>query len=484
MTPARLLQGLDARRLAVFVLLVLPVVGSFRHPLVDTDLWWHLKTGEWIVAHRAVPWEDPFSYTASGHLWIAYSWLAEIVFYTLVKTFGFFALLDFKAAVVTTMVGLLYLACRSAGARPPVAVATTALAALPSSVGWGERPQMFTLLFVALFSWALRAPQMRSRLPWLAPVVTALWANLHILFVAGIALLGLAAVCAALERRPVGPLVVATTLSALAALVNPYGYRLIAHLPTMIVQPHVIRAVSEFQSPDFASPLGLLFVTFLCVSIVSLSFSPQRMTLFELVTFLGPLAMGLYMVRNVSLFAILAAPTVARHAEAALPPGREPPQAPPPLRLAVMHGLVVVCAIALVAGLVPRGRTWRETIPPATFPVAAADFVASNYNGARLFNDFNWGGFLIYRLFPGARVSIDGRTQVYGKELLHAYVRSQYLLAGWDRFLEDCHPDLVLWPANGPLANVLRRLPQWRIAFEDDVAVVFEPSDRTARTGR
>src|SRR5262249_7677922 len=153
--------------------------------------------------------------------------------------------------------------------------------------------------FVALFSWALRSPVTRPRLVWLGPIVTALWANLHILFAAGVALLALAAACAALERQPVGELLAATLLSALASLGNPYGYALLAHLPTMIAQPHVIRAVSEFQSPDFASPLGLLLVIFLGFSIASFSFSRRRMTLFELVTFLGPLAMGLYMVRNV-----------------------------------------------------------------------------------------------------------------------------------------------------------------------------------------
>ena len=254
MTPARL---------SVFALLLLAAVASLRHPLVDTDLWWHLKTGEWILAHGAVPWQDPFSYTAAGHLWIAYSWLAEIVFYGLFQAFGIGAVLELKTVVVVAMTGLLYLACRAAGARRTAAVVTSALAAMASTGGWGERPQIFTLLLLALLSWLIWSPRLRPHLLWAAPLAVALWANLHILFIAGIALVTLAAFSAAWEGEASGRLFAAAALSAVASLVNPYGWRLHQHLPTMAMQPRIVRAVSEFQSPDFASPLGILAGAFL-----------------------------------------------------------------------------------------------------------------------------------------------------------------------------------------------------------------------------
>jgi hypothetical protein len=107
------------------------------------------------------------------------------------------------------------------------------------------------------------------------------------------------------------------------------------------------------------------------------------------------------------------------------------------------------------------------------FPVAAADVIAERYAGRRLFNDFDWGGFLIFRLHPATPVSIDGRTQVYGAEFLTDYSRAHFGLPGWERFFARCDPEIVLWPRQGALASLLRHRPGWRVAYEDDVAVLF-----------
>ena len=467
---AEALGALDAGRVAVFLLLLLPAVMSLRHPIADPDLWWHLKTGEWIVDHRAVPREDPFSYTALGHPWIAYSWLAEVLFYAIVQGFGFGALLVFKAAVVVATTGLIYLSCRGTGARLPAAIAASALAGMATFGAWGERPQVLTLLFLAALVWGLRSPRMQPKLTWMGPLLVALWTNVHILFAAGVAVLAVATVCAAIEGRPSRALALTTLGAALATLANPYGWKLLAHVGTIAYQPRLIRAVTEFQSPDFGSQLGVLVGAFLLFAIGTLAMSRERMTPFELITFLVPLAMGLYMIRNMALFAILAAPTVARHLDATLPRSvaQQRPNTGP-----VWHWLPVVAGLALLVSLLPRAKSWRENVEPGVFPVVAADFIAAHHSGVHLFNHFNWGGFLIYQLFPTARVSIDGRTAVYEPNQLDAYLRTQDLGEGWQRFLEDCHPDLVIWPAQHPLSILLRRSSEWRVAFEDDVAVVF-----------
>jgi Flp pilus assembly pilin Flp len=107
------------------------------------------------------------------------------------------------------------------------------------------------------------------------------------------------------------------------------------------------------------------------------------------------------------------------------------------------------------------------------FPVAAADYVDTHFMGHRIFNNFEWGGFLIFRLFPRFQVSIDGRTQVYGPRIFSEYTSTHYLMAGWWRFLEESKPDVVLWPSHGALAEKLRSLPGWRVVFDDGIAVVL-----------
>jgi hypothetical protein len=320
----------------------------------------------------------------------------------------------------------------------------------------------------------LRSERLRPRLVWLAPLVVALWANVHIEFIGGVALIALAAVCEAIEGRPDPRLALAALLAGLATRVNPYGWRLLLHVPAVASQPAVIRQVYEFQSPDFGSELGSLIAAFLLFSVAVLALSRERLGAFELATFLVPLAMGLYMVRNMALFAILAAPTVARHLDGLLPstkPGSDETLRPAALAL---HWLVVAAGVALFVGVMPCARSWRALVEPGTFPVAAADFLAGRQSSGRVLSHFDWGGFLIYRLFPLAKVAIDGRTQVYDPALLEAYLRTQQMEPGWERFLDDCRPDFIVWPTNTALATELRKLSEWRVAFEDGVAVVFE----------
>ncbi len=468
------LAGLTASRLAIFFLLLLPVASGFRGKLADPDLWWHLKAGEWIVEHRAVPWNDPFSYTAAGQPWIAYSWLAEVLFFELARTLGYHALIYLKSAAALALMGFVYLSARTAGARRPAASLTSALVALATVGAWSERPQLLSLVLLAALVWILQSEEKRRRLVWLGPLLVALWANVHILFFVGVGLLGLAALCESIERRPSGRLWSATALSAAATLGTPYGWRLLAHVPTMIHQPAIGQAVAEFRSPDFGTLLGLLIGLFVIASIVVIALSRERLTLFELVTFAGSLAMGLYMIRNIPIFAILAAPTLARRLDGLLPAASPLPEHAPPPALLGLHYALLVGGILLAGALAPHGRGWRENLAPELFPAEAADFVAERYSGARLFNDFDWGGFLIFRLTPKTLVSIDGRTQLYGEQILGAYTRTHYILNGWEKFLKSCRPDIVLWPRQSPLAQVLRELPKWRVVYEDKIAVIFE----------
>ena len=464
----------DSRRLMVFFLLVFAAIVALRQEIEDFDLWWHLAQGRWILEHGRVPWEDPFSYMAEGRPWIAYSWLAEVLFHGLASGVGFGSLIILQAALATALTGVLYLACRAAGARATVAVATAALAAIGTSFAWGLRPVLFTLVFLAVMVWAVRSPRGERHVVWIAPLVTALWANVHVLFVWGIGLVGFSAFCRSLEAgaRAARPLWIATGLSAVASLATPYGPWMVAEVARMAAQPGIAPEVTEFQSPSFTSPVGLAMSAFFFPAVVVLASSSRRPSLFELGTFFGPLAFGLLLQRNMALFAILAAPTIARSLEELLPPeGPAPP--PPPPRLAAAHGVLLAAGLLWVAAEAPSPSAgWRESIVSGRFPVAAVDLLEAS-PPERLFNDFDWGGFVLWRLFPGVRVSIDGRTQVYGEELLRPYMRTHFLEPGWEGYLEAAHPDVILWPAGDSLAELLRERPEWRVELEDETAVVL-----------
>jgi len=468
----RFAVGLDVERMALVALLALPAASGLRSRLQDNDLWWHLATGRWIVEHGTVPTQDPFSYTAAGHPWIAYSWLPELLFHYLTTRFGFAALRWMGALVLVAMVGATYRACRSAGARPIVAVVGAALGALAGSGGWAVRPQTFAFLFLALTSWALHAPP-GSYLRRSIPLIVIVWANTHISFVFGPALVAWAASVNGLRGNRDFELEWLTLLSAAATLANPYGWSLLAHVPTIAAQPAVVAAVTEFHSPDLGSLPGMFFAMMVLAVVVLLGAAPRRPSAFELGTLVGSLALALWMQRNMAIFGILCAPTLARALESVWPASSEMPRIPSPFVLAVHWAMVLAGAAALLA-TAPRDPDWRRNIEPGAFPVAAADVIAKLHSKQRLFNDFDWGGFLIFRLYDRTLVSIDGRTAAYEPEQLEQYSRTHFGVVGWQRFFDDCRPEIVLWPRDGTLASLLRERPGWQVAYEDGVAVIFE----------
>ena len=125
LTPRRLLAALLP--LSLFVLAA--------QPQTDPDLWWHLRTGQWILENRAIPHSDPFSFTMLGTHWVAHEWLADIGLYLLYQAGGLTALALSTALVVTATFMSVYF--RSV-LRPHVAVFTTLLAALTAAAAWGR----------------------------------------------------------------------------------------------------------------------------------------------------------------------------------------------------------------------------------------------------------------------------------------------------------------------------------------------------------
>ena len=176
------------------LVLLLGLFGMTARPATDPDLWWHLRTGQWIVETGHVPHSDPFSFTRAGHAWVSHEWLSEVVFYELWKHGGAAALIVFAAMVTTAGFMLLYLRCPPYGGRRHWAAAATVVGALASAPCWGVRPQMFTFTLASLLLWLLErgtergTKKDRPRLLLWIPPLFLLWLNLHAGFALGPAL--------------------------------------------------------------------------------------------------------------------------------------------------------------------------------------------------------------------------------------------------------------------------------------------------------
>lgn len=454
--------------------LVLVLTGSL--PIADPDLGWHLAAGALVWRTGHAPTADPFSYMSAGHAWVAYSWLAEAVFWAVADTAGFRALVVLCAGVVAATFVVVYRTCRDCDAHPLIAYGATLLAALASWLYTSQRPAMASFLLAAIFLRRLlrvrRDPATRL---WPLVPLMVVWANVHVFFVFGLGWLGLAALFAG--RGPAARrLWLATAAVAAATLLTPYGLGLWEHVLAIGGQPATVPEIVEHTSPDFHEAAGFLALPLIACLMAALATARRRPDPFLLVLTVGELCLALFMRRNVPLFAIAAAPLLAATATDALRGLRLPVPSPGPA-LGAVGGLFLLATLVWLPG--PPGL--EANARPDAYPTAAARFLADRPPLGRLYNSFNWGGYLIHTLYPRYRVAMDGRSTLYGVEDTQAYFRIHFARAGWEERLEAIHPDVVLWEREGALATALEGSPRWTRVYADDVAAVFVRADHPER---
>jgi hypothetical protein len=194
--------------------------------------------------------------------------------------------------------------------------------------------------------------------------------------------------------------------------------------------------------------------------------------------------MALYSARNIPLYAILAGPILA---ELYAGLARETPLAGGFVRLqtrlsaveANLRGAVwpaaavVLAAAALFSGArLDFGQRGNQFLPQV-FPAAAVDWLEANPLPGEMFNDFTWGGYLLYRSWPERRVFIDGQTDFYGERLTRQYEQVITLDAGWEQVLADYRVAWAILPPQSPLAARLAADPAWQPVYQDETAVIL-----------
>lgn len=463
----------------------------------DPDLWWHLRTGEWVW-EQGIPKTDPFSYTKLGTPWVAHEWLSDAIMWGVYQVGGFPGLSLTFAVIIAATFWILYRACAG---QPYLAAFVALLAAVTSAPTWEARPQMFNTLFLALFVYLIeqyRAGTVKQKgLLWLIPL-TALWANLHSGYLLGVFVLGgytvgelgqhlirqwwpNARFTPGLTNWPdIRWLGLITVGSFLAAAINPNGVRLWIYPFETLRSPTMQQYIVEWQSPDFHLWDFRVFALMLGVGVIAWVWSGTKPHLAELLLFGGGAAAGLLSARNIPLFAAAATPIIARHLIIAFQGHSLYPllsgTAPEPIVsnfLRRMNGLILV--LALLAATVWIGRRLNNIQPLITqlYPVAAVDYLETHdLADKRIFNDYSFGGYLIWRGIP---VFADGRADVYGDDFLFYYLQTYAVQADWQEPLNDWNVEVVLISQGSSLAALLNASPDWNQVYADDVAVIFVP---------
>lgn len=409
-------------RLTILSLVIL-LVGLFCvHSLgpINQDIGRHIKTGEIIWQTHAVPKTNLFSFTEAAAPFINHHWGSEVIFYLLNSAGGLTELILFKAAVFSAAFLLLYLAVSGEVGIIPFTIASVA-GLLVIADRTDVRPEIFSYLFLAYFLFAIFRSKYRRQDYWLyaLPVVELLWANMHIYFPLGFGLIGLYGLGCLVRRDPRWKTVAwITAASAAAIMINPSGIR--GALEPFTILANYGYSIVENQGILFLKNYGILLTQiniFLFITILfGLSYIPAikkygfKNYIFELgagVVFAG-LAMD--MIRNFGPYAIALVPIAALNLAAYKPLGASRKSAGVATIVLLLFLIWATISSNLFAWTGQDGR-FGVDIPASA--QGGVDFVLANHIAGPVFNNFDVGSYLIWKLYPDQKVFVDGRPEAY-----------------------------------------------------------------------
>jgi len=457
-----------------------------KHALLnDPDIWWHVRTGEWIVQNHRIPHVDPFSASTLGRPWVDYCWLFDVAAHWLVAHFDLVGIIWFQTVVRLAVTAALFSLVRSLMPGYWKAVALTGLGMLGMAWSIPPRPGAVSVLFFLLVLYVLVSAQRKSdsRLLWILPGLFVLWANIHIEFVTGLFMLGVFCLEPLLDRLVLASGAPRTGLDAfhrqlwcvgvasfLAVLVNPYGPRLWGTVFQLAEDTRIYEVITEFQAMHFRTLNDWAVLLLLMLACFALGRARPFRAAWAVL--LGWAAwMGFRSLRESWLLAILSVVIIASSYEEQEQAREKKPGIGLPMRAAVAATVFV----ALLAGAAVWSLSSKLLLSQVaeTYPVGAVSYIHRNHLQGPLLNELSWGGFLIYAV-PEIPPSMDGRTNVHTQEEILRALPLWNGEAGWEKRPELQNANLIISNHGWPLAFLLRNDPRFRIAYEDRTAVLFE----------
>ena len=491
---------------------------SMCFPLYDTDFWWHLKTGEWILEGNGIPYIDLYTFTDADKAWIDLHWGFQVLITVLYHIGGVPLVTLIKAATITAAVGVAF----GAGGATLSPWKKAALWILPiiCIAGRGnERPEMLSQLFLAIWLWIARRSDSRPSLIWYLPFVQLVWVNCHALFVLGLVVGFCYAVDAVardlsagrfgLPPRMMGPeyrtVWIVGGLVALACFINPYFeegalFPLTLYRKFSVEKEFYCKNIGEFRPPiEYVRRFGLTnlylvaellvwIVTF--VSFAWLLMIKRQWSLFRLLMFAGFSHLAWQASRNTNIFALvsgfIACENFADAQGHASNPVKSNPQSGATSGPRWMIALLACLCLAVVTGfwneIGEKNKPFRLGESPNWFIHVAAKFAGQPGFPERAFvSNIGHAEVYVYHNGPERKVFMDARLEVCTQKTFELY---NEILADmttgnprWqNRFQGDLPVVILDSRSSRPAINGLLQTPTWRLVFADQTAAVFLPT--------
>jgi len=470
---------------------------AIRIPL-DSDFWWHIRSGQLTVNNQQILLEDQTSFSNFGDSWINHSWLAQLIYFLVYQTTGYLGVMLLVAILAT--ISMFFVFKRLKGNRILNGFVIL-LCVLATAVIWSPRPQLFSLVMFSILSYLIfdkGIPRSKKTFGLIISIFL-LWGNLHAGFSTGILLLILSFMGLVVdqifqnefsEKISKSDLIiwgVVIIISSLIVIINPNGFGVWKVQFDTISIPTLQNLIPEWASPNFhelyQQPflwIWILLVFFFMVNRSKFSFS-------EVLPFLVFGAMGFISRRNYVYFAVLAIPILEREFNVFFDEiknkkffqsiskwNMQKYNKNPKIWVSKLINLSFVSILLfLIAGKIiylgsPVVNNYYEE---QHFPKNAINVIrSSGLTNERCLNSYAWGGYISWQL-PEMKIFIDGRTDLYGEKIIQDWLRMINAEENWQDDFDNYEITCVFLEKNYPIIDKLTG-DSWNVYYEDDQSIL------------
>lgn len=459
--------------------------------LGDGDTGYHIRAGEYILKTFSVPRYDIFSYLSPALPWTAHEWLSEVVMALVHRVSGLGGVVVFFAGIIAAVYYLLFKIIRSYKGNIFVAISIILLVILSSQIHWLARPHIFSLLIIVAWYYLLDLYEYSDRnYLYLLPPIMLLWVNLHGGFIIGIILNGIYLIgniakfvtAAGDEKeiymKKIRVLGLITIGCFLATFINPYGYHILLFPFRLTSNRFIMDNIIEFFSPNFHDPLFFKYLLLLMITVFAIS--KKSLNIIELMLTVLFTYMALYSVRYIPLFAMIVGIILVKQTEHIVGQSqtkfmsfiKKRAERIGSVDAAAKGYLWPIAGILAVLLLLLNGNVVHR-FDEETMPVAAVEFLQEEHLPGNMFNNDEFGDYMIYTAWPEYKVFFDGRSDMYGAEHIKEYYKITRIERGWEEALKKYDINWIIYNDKSTLSQFLLQRDDWKLIYADKVANIF-----------
>lgn len=459
----------------------------FFHPIplqgTNVDLGHHLLLGKITAEGNSVPQTNFISFTHPEYVFVNNQWLSEVVFHYIYHALGFVGLIFLAVALMTSSFALLY-----SMSKEKIMSAIVGIFLLQTFIDRTEvKPELFSYFFIALFLFTLyRYKKKFTKLIFLLPPLMALWINFHIFFIVGIVMIGLFYLerfFSSKERfvKKSNILLGVLLSSILATLINPnfikgaiYPFHVLTNYGFDVIENYnIFEAISK----------GYIDITFLYFFIVliflwfSIAIYFRRLSKVDILLSILFTVFALFAIRNFTVLAIGVFIPIVNISKMWLKTIEKKFKKSAP-EIKYILGIIII--LLAIPGLLVKLSIHGVGVGVVDKADDAIAFIKANDLKGPIYNNYNIGNYLEYRLYPRERVFVDGNPEQYPQEFFkNIYYPMENSFDKFQEYSNKYNINVVVYEHKNQTRNVnplltgLTNSPEWRMVYLNELLVVY-----------